>query len=97
MLKHYRLSRLAEDDLAAIFNYSIEKFGLTQAQDYLFLLEEHLNFLVQNPYVGRVRRVNNTRLQSLVCQSHVVYYQVRTDYIFIIRILHQSRDSEAHL
>ena len=97
MPDHYRLSRKAENDLASIFEYTTEKFGFSQAEDYLFLLEEHFNFLIQNPAAGRKRTSFSSLLQSFVCQSHIIFYEVRADHIFIVRVIHHSQDSEAQL
>jgi toxin ParE1/3/4 len=97
VIGEYRLSNEADADLVSIFQFTVERFGLAQAQNYLISLEEHLDYLLQNPRSGRLQKDIQNNLRSSVFNSHIVFYQVRRDHLFIVRILHHSRDISKHL
>jgi toxin ParE1/3/4 len=97
VIGEYRLSNEADADLVSIFQFSIERFGATQAENYLISLEKHLAYLLKNPRSGRLQKDIQHKLRSSVFNSHIVFYQIRRDYLFIVRILHHSRDISKHL
>lgn len=90
--KTYLLSLEAEADLGDIFDYTSEQFGIDQAASYLSELEAQLIQLTTNPKLGRERKEIRAGLRSIACNSHVIFYRIRTDHIRIVRILHGSRD-----
>ena len=49
----YRLTPKAVDDLDGIYGYTIENFGLGQAQDYLNGLHQRFGELAERPALGR--------------------------------------------
>lgn len=49
----YRLSKKAEIDVAKIYEYGIETFGLKQAQAYLFGVHDMFRVLSDNINLGR--------------------------------------------
>tara|TARA_R110002110_G_scaffold415737_1_gene654584 strand:- start:198 stop:377 length:180 start_codon:yes stop_codon:yes gene_type:complete len=55
----YRLSRDAEKDVRAIYQFGIEVFGLEQANSYFDGLFNHLDLMASNPLqypdVGYIR------------------------------------------
>ncbi|MEC3908107.1 type II toxin-antitoxin system RelE/ParE family toxin [Tamlana sp. 2201CG12-4] len=49
----YRVSGKAETDLAKMYEYGIETFGLKQAQTYLLGIHTHFQILADNTSLGR--------------------------------------------
>jgi toxin ParE1/3/4 len=95
MAKHelpYELSQEADKDLEDIFDYTADKFGVTQAVAYVESFDEIFNLLAQNPKMGRERSEIRPELRSFAKESHVVFYRILKDRIRIIRVLHASRD-----
>ena len=88
----YELSQEADNDLSQIYDYTIEKFGTSQAIEYLTSFEQVFQSLCSNPKLGRKRDEIRKRVRSFSNESHVVFYTILEDRIRIIRVLHASRD-----
>ena len=91
-MNKYTLSLEADKDLSDIYDYSIFKFGQAQAETYLTDLERTLNLLSQNTNIGETRTELSQGLKSFVFKSHTIFYEIEVDGIFVLRILHHSRD-----
>ena len=48
----YKLSKQAERDLIAIWDYTIEQWGEAQADSYLQAMQAAIRLLVDNPDLG---------------------------------------------
>lgn len=88
----FRLSQQAVTDLEEIYNYGLYHFGNKVAIQYLVSIYDHFNLLVKNPKLGRMRSEIDEITYSIVCNSHIIFYQIESDEILIDRILHGSRD-----
>jgi toxin ParE1/3/4 len=88
----YILSKAAEEDIDAIFDYGKYRFGQEQAINYLIELESLIQTISENPDIGRLRNEIKKELQSFPFQSHIIFYRNLKTHIRIIRILHGSRD-----
>ena len=93
----YILSRKAEADLTAIVDFSLETFGVEQARVYYDGLINALNRITRHPEMGTSFDDIKPDTRRWVYGSHVVYYRMDASFIFIRRILHQSRDPLRHL
>jgi toxin ParE1/3/4 len=93
----YRPSRLAESDLANIFEYGIEKFGLQLARNYLVELQNAFQALADNPNLGRSAFEFSTGLRRFSYEAHIIFYLPTGAGIFIVRVLNQSMDFDLHL
>jgi len=92
-----RLSKAAEINLGDIFEYGALRFGIGQAENYLLEMEQNFHLLSKNVNLGRDASEFAIGLNKFTYKSHVVFYQLADDGIFIVRVLHQSRDFERHL
>lgn len=93
----YTLSNKASSDLANIFQYTYKNFTLSQAEYYLSELDECFIMLSSEPDLAyKVEDIKKKYFRYL-CRKHAVYFQVRKDDIFIIRVLHQQMKYELHL
>lgn len=88
----YELSLQADKDLEDIFDYTVDKFGITQAIAYVSGFEEVFMNLASNAELGRRREEIRPGLRSLVNERHVVFYRIMKSHIRIVRVLHASRD-----
>jgi toxin ParE1/3/4 len=96
-MAHYRLTRKADNDLAAHYEYGIETFGLAQAQDYLIGLHDRFITLAQTPTLGRSAEELATGLKRFEYGSHVIFYLPNDEGILIVRVLRQEMDFKRHL
>jgi toxin ParE1/3/4 len=92
----YKLSKRAEQDLTVIWNFSVDRWGETQADDYLKTLHAAIQLLVENPQMGKSRDAIRTGYRSFHQGRHLIFYRPYDDGIRVIRILHQSMEVESH-
>ncbi|NYT72084.1 type II toxin-antitoxin system RelE/ParE family toxin [Halomonas sp. QX-2] len=93
----YKLSNLAAEDFASIYEYTLLNFGVFQADAYTDNLEGTLRLLSGSPLMGYecpeicdgVRRHDH--------QRHAIFYRQREQDIFVIRILHQQMEPLKHV
>lgn len=96
-MAEYRLSKRADNDLAEIAGYTIEKFGIEQARHYRDALEICFSTLAENPGLGRNADQYAPALRRFEHQSHVVFYVPDSQGVLIARILHVCMDVARHL
>jgi toxin ParE1/3/4 len=93
----YIYSKRSAQDLIKIYHDTARKWGIGQADKYDLGLEKAAELLAENPDIGRncdYIRLHQRRFEH---EKHIIFYRVRKDGIFIIRVLHQSMDVQKHL
>ena len=90
----YKLTADAETDFQSLYRYSIETFGLVQANSYALDMIDTFEMLATNPFAGRDVKMN---ARCFVHASHSIYYEIEGEAVLILRILHQSQDPLRHL
>ncbi len=91
-----KLSRKAEEYLEEIWLYTFEKWSKEQADRYLNLIIDEIEFLTTNPKTGQdCDHIRKDYRYSKV-KSHLIFYKYKKteDVIEIIRILHERIDLE---
>jgi len=78
----------AEHDLERIIDYTIKRWGRSQALEYIDALEELAQVLADNPDIGIDRDKLSPGLHSFPYQSHRLYYVRSSHGVTIIRVLH---------
>ncbi len=81
----YRLTSLAETDLAGIADYTIQTLGIEQARRYRDSLETCFTNLAANPRLGRSAEDLAADLRRSEHRSHVVFYLQREPGVLIVR------------
>jgi toxin ParE1/3/4 len=94
----YHLSKQAESDLVSIWEYTFHKWSKNQADRYLALLFDEMQYISENPTTGRDKNDIRTNYRCTQMKSHLIFYKQK-DFasIEIIRILHQRVDIDSHL
>jgi toxin ParE1/3/4 len=95
----YKISKEASNDLEKIWLYTIETWSAEQADRYLNLIFDEIEYLCQKPNSGSdFRHVRKDYLRSQV-KSHFIFYKIieKQSELEIIRILHQQMDIENRL
>ncbi len=90
-MPEYRLSRLALADLKSIGRYTVQQWGLEQAEDYLDDPGRILTMLAASPALGRACEQVRKGYRRMEHRRHVIFYRVRPRGagIDVIRILHE--------
>ena len=85
--------RQAEGDVIGIYLYTVETFGITQADAYHGKLEATFNRLGTQPYMARERTEIEPPVRVHPCGSHIIIYTVSGDEsILVVRVRHSSED-----
>ena len=93
----YSLREFALADLEAIWVYTVEHWGIEQAERYLQGLFGCFEELAANPRFGRERSEVKAGYRSFPQGRHVVFYLIVPKGVEVIGIVHQSVDVDAHL
>jgi len=93
----YQFTNKAERDLGGIIDYTVQEWGVSQANTYLDGLESRAQVLAENPDLGMAREILSEELLSFPYESHILYYKKHARGIVIVRILHQQMDPVKHL
>ena len=92
----YKLSKLAAEDFAAIYEYTLLNFGARQADAYTDDLESAFRLLSTSPLMGHECQELADGVRRHDHQRHAIFYRRRESGIFIIRILHQQMEPMRH-
>ncbi len=95
----FKLSVKAEDDIEGIWLYTFENWSLEQADRYVNLIFDEIEYVAANPNAGKdyshVRK--NYRFSKV--KSHLVFYRLaeKEKVVEIIRVLYERMDIENRL
>lgn len=93
----YKLSRLAAEDFAAIYEYTLLNFGVIQADAYTQGLEKVLTLLSEHPFIGIASDEIGKDIWRHDHQRHAIFYRSTDNTLFVLRILHQQMAATQHL
>jgi toxin ParE1/3/4 len=95
----YRVSVKAAEDIENIWLYTFENWSLEQADRYVNLILDEIEYLASNPGSGKdVDHIRKSYRCSEV-KSHLIFYRLieKQNDIEIIRALHQRMNIENRL
>lgn len=93
---NYKISKEAENDLEKIWLYTFEEWSLEQADYYMDLILDEIEYLAKIPQSGKdYNEIRKGYFRSRV-KSHFIFYRInlKEEKIEIIRILHERMDIE---
>lgn len=96
---NYKISIEASIDFENIWLYTYENWSLKQADRYINLIIDEVEYLANNPQSGiDYGKIRKGYFRSQI-KSHFIFYKInlQKDEIEIIRILHQRMDIETQL
>ena len=87
----------AVTDLEDIFDYSVPRFGIARAEQYILELNEAFTNLAEEPHIGIDYAHVRPELMGFSVISHIVFFKYTSTQLNIIRVLHKSMDYSLHL
>lgn len=96
---NYKISKEAYRDIENIWVFTFENWSLEQADRYLNLIIDEIEYLTENPNSGKdYSQIRKGYLSSQI-KSHFIFYKInlKDDQIEIIRVLNQRMDIESRL
>lgn len=94
----YVISAKAKAYIKSVAKYTLENFGEGQSLKYARGLKKVLQELANNPELGRrYVAIKNQMLLRYRYRSHVIFYHIGGNGIFIVRVLGGKMDFPKHL
>ena len=95
----YKGSVKASEDIENIWLYTFENWSLQQADRYVNLIIDEIEYLANNPDSGKDFNHVRKNYRCSKVKSHLIFYRLIENQIDIeiIRVLHQSMDIENRL
>ncbi len=95
----YKLSVKASEDIERIWLYTFEKWSLKQADRYINLIFDEIEYLSDNPNSGKDFSHVRKNYRCAKVKSHLIFYRLieKQSEIEVIRVLHQRMDIENRL
>ena len=89
----YLLSPAAQNDLDDIWDYTVNVWGVAQAEEYILSIRDACEALTEGRKQGRSIDEIRQGYRKLAVGSHFLFYRLTdTGEIDVIRILHQRMD-----
>jgi toxin ParE1/3/4 len=91
------LSPRAQTDLDDIWEYTIGRWGIRQAEIDIRLAKTATDAVAADPKVGRNCDDIRPGYRKCPVGSHVLFYRATATAVVVVRILHRRMDVERHL
>lgn len=88
-MQHVRYSNRALADLREIGAFTLETWGLAQADSYLLTLFKTCELLAKFPRLGRRYGPSHESRRRFEIESHVILYSLHSSGVTVQRILHK--------
>lgn len=89
-----KLSPQSLFDLEDIYKYTIEKWGLKQAEKYQDELYECMKRVSRNPNLGSIYYFRKGNYRKININRHLIFYTITAKDCVVMRILHEKMDLE---
>jgi toxin ParE1/3/4 len=97
MIFNFELSRLALMDLEEIWLYTSKIWSKQQANKYYEEIFKVINEICINSEIGESIDFVKKGHRRINVKSHIIFYKITSEIIYIDRILHHNMDIEAYL
>jgi toxin ParE1/3/4 len=91
------ISPRASRDLDEIWAYTLERWGVEQAEFYLRRIGHDLDTVTKRPTLGRLCPEIRAGYYKFPSGSHLLFYRLVEGGIDVVRILHERMDFARHL
>lgn len=95
----YKLSVKASEDIENIWLYTFDNWSLEQADRYINLIFDEIEYLASSPKSGKNFSHIRKNYHCAKVKSHLIFYRLidNQSEIEVIRVLHQRMDIENRL
>jgi len=95
----FKISEEAAFDLEKIWFYTFENWSIKQADRYLNIILDGIEYLAKNPKAGQDYSKIRKGYFRFRVRSHFIFYRINSTekIIEIIRVLHQRMDIDSRL
>ncbi|MFZ3289980.1 MAG: type II toxin-antitoxin system RelE/ParE family toxin [Telluria sp.] len=96
-MAEYRLTPAAERDLEAIWSYTLQRWGVEQANSYIDVLTAAFAELANSPNTAPACDHVRPGYRRRSVERHMIYFRITGYGIAIVRVLHGRMDASRHL
>ncbi len=97
-MANYYFTNKAVEDLAEIWNYTLENWSERQADKYYDLLIMTCSTLANDPKMGKQYDILSEGIIGYKISKHIIFYQIISKReIEIVRILHRMMDLKSKI
>lgn len=96
-MAEYRLTPAAERDLEAIWTYTLQRWGVEQANRYIDILTAAFAELANSPNTAPACDHVRPGYRRRSVERHMTYFRITGYGIAIVRVLHGRMDASRHL
>lgn len=95
----YKISVKASEDIEAIWLYTFENWSLEQADRYVNLIFDEIEYIATKPEAGKDYSHVRKNYRCSKVKSHLIFYRLaeKEKVVEIIRVLHERMDIENRL
>ena len=94
----FKFSKMAIEDLSAIWEYTFDEWSELQAEKYYNMLIETCREIADNPYIGKDYSLIAKNLYGITSGRHILFYRrLRSKDVEIVRILHEQMDLKSRI
>jgi toxin ParE1/3/4 len=93
----YVLSPRAQADIDEIWEYSVDRWDIDQANRYISEIRRAIEVVASDPRPGRSCNEIRRGYRRFSAGSHVLFFRIVADQIDVVRVLHQSMDFRLYL
>jgi toxin ParE1/3/4 len=94
----YNLTKKAAEDLAKIWNYTVDTWSENQADQYYFMLLDSCQDIADKKVLGKQYEGIYSGLLGIKAGKHIIFYrQINQNVVEIARILHERMDLKEHI
>jgi toxin ParE1/3/4 len=93
----YRLTPAAQRDLSSIWDYTEDRWGILQAENYVTEIRRAIEWIADDPTRGRSCDEIRPGYRRYSTGSHLVFYLATAAGVDVMRILRQWMDPTRHL
>jgi toxin ParE1/3/4 len=87
----------ARRDIQEIWDYSLERFGLSKAEAYLRDIQRAAVTVTEDPRRGLACDEVRSGYRKFSVGSHILFFRASASRVVIVRILHARMDFDRHL
>ena len=96
-MANYKLTPAAKADLNDIWRYSIDTWGRDQAIKYRGMIKQAVKSIADSPLQGRARDDVRPGYRAFKTGKHLIFYRAVSNWIEVVRVLHEQMDTGNHL
>ena len=94
----FSFTNRATNDLAEIWDYTVEEWSENQAEKYYNLIMASCMDLANNPQLGKSYEIVTQNVLGYKCGQHIIFYrEILKNEIEIARVLHGMMDLKSKI